>query len=209
MMRKLLLTITALGLVAGALAGPAGAAKKSTTFYLHGKTSPVTEAHLSEIWLDDMWMTMDTNEPSNPVPSSMFITNYVNGPNTDCDGNGLLGTVWKGAFSGNFKGDVKVTLHTLATPATKMTVAFYRDPTGTCSAEPPIGDVEAPQPVATDVIDVPPGHGESVVTFKNVKFKAMSSILLQLSIPTGSGPGQVRVLFDSADFASSVQLTPK
>jgi hypothetical protein len=207
-MRRILLAITALGLVAGSLAGPAGAAKKSTTFYLHGKTSPVTEAHLNEMWLDDALMGMDTTEPSNPAPSSIFVTNYVNGPNTDCDGNGLLGAVWKGDFKGKFKGTVKVTLHTIATPATKMTVSLYRDPTGTCSAEPPLGDVDAPDPVATDVIDMAPGHAETVVEFKNVKFTSLWGLALQLSIPGGS-PGQVRILFDSAEFASSVQLTAK
>jgi hypothetical protein len=207
-MRKILLAVTVLGLIVGSLAGPAGAAKKATTFYLHGKTSPVTEAHLNEMWLDNAWMTMDTTEPANPAPSSIFVTNYVNGPNTDCDGNGLLGALWKGEFAGNFKGDVKVTLHTLATPATQMTVSLYRDPTGTCSAEPPIGDADAPDPVATDVVDMAPGHAETVVTFKNVKFKSMAGLALQLSIPGGS-PGQVRILFDSADFASSVQLTAK
>jgi hypothetical protein len=194
--------------VVGSLAGPAGAAKKSTTFYLHGKASPVTEAHLNEMWLDGSWMTMDTTKPEKPEPSSMFVTNYFRGPNTDCDGNGLL-PVWKGDFAANFKGDVKVTLHTVATPAVQMTVSLYRDPTGTCSAEPPIGDAEAPKPVATDLIDVAPGHAETVIVFKNVKFKSMASLALQLSIPTQTTPGQVRILFDSADFASSVQLTAK
>jgi hypothetical protein len=207
-MRRVLLAITALGLLIGSLAAPAGAAKKTTTLYLHGKTSPITEAHLSEMWLDGIWMTMDSTEPTKPEPSSIFVTNYLVGPNTDCDGNGLLGALWKGDFAGNFKGDVKVTLHTVATPAAQMTVSLYRDPTGTCSAEPPVGDGEAPQPVATDLIDVAPGHAETVITFKKVKFKAMGGLALQLSIPTGS-PTQVRILFDGADFASSVQLLAK
>ena len=207
-MRKLVLSLAALAVLVTSLAAPAIAAKKkTTTLFLHGK-GPVQEAYMTEMWMDDIWMTMDGTEPTDAEPSSMNVTNYFRGPNTDCDGNGLL-PVWKGNFSGAFKGDAKVTLHTVATPATPLVVSLYKDPTGTCTSAPPIGDSQAPKPVAQTEIEVAPGHATTEVVLKNLNFKATASILLQLHIPNLTTPGQVRVLFDSADFASSVQLLPK
>lgn len=206
-MRKLVLSLAALTVLIGVLAAPATAGKKTTTFYLHGR-GPVQEAYLNEAWLDDVWMTMDGTEPTDSEFSSIFVTNYFRGPNTDCDGNGLL-PVWKGNFSGAFKGDAKITLHTVATPAVNMTVSLYADPTGTCTSNLPTGTSEAPKPVGTTEVAVAPGHATTEVTLKKLKFKAAASVLLQLSIPTQTTPGQVRILFDSADFASSVQLLPK
>lgn len=206
-MRKLVLSLAALTVLIGVLAAPATAGKKTTTFYLHGR-GPVQEAYLNEAWLDDVWMTMDGTEPTDSEFSSIFVTNYFRGPNTDCDGNGLL-PVWKGNFSGAFKGDAKITLHTVATPAVNMTVSLYADPTGTCTSNLPTGASQAPKPVGTTEVAVAPGHATTEVTLKKLKFKAAASVLLQLSIPTQTTPGQVRILFDSADFASSVQLLPK
>ena len=210
MIKKILTVGLAVGLLAGALAGPAIAKKAAAapaTFFLHGR-GPATEAYVNETAVDKNYMAMDTTEPSNAYPSSMFVTNYFRGPNTDCDGNGLL-PVWRGENAGKFKGDIKVLLHTVATPAVTMVVSIYADPTGTCAAAPPIGDAEAPQPIATDTIDVAPGHAETEVTFKNVKTSFAASFGLQLSIPSQTTPGQVRILFDSTDFASSVQLQPR
>ncbi|HET7482634.1 MAG TPA: hypothetical protein VFK89_07225 [Actinomycetota bacterium] len=205
MLKKIATILAALALVAVA-AAPSMAAKKTTTFYLHGR-GPATEAYINETWIDSNYMSMDTTEPANATPSSMFVTNYFRGPNTDCNGNGLL-PVWRGEYSAKFKGDIKVTLHTVATPAVKMTVSIYPDMTGTCTSAPPVGDSQAPPPVATSTIDVAPGHGETVVMFKKVKMVAAASLGLQLSIPTQTTPGQVRILFDSSDFASNVQLIP-
>jgi len=207
-MRKLALFLTALAVLVSALAAPALAGKKkTTTLFLHG-SGPVQEAYIQEMWLDSIFMTMDGTEPTKPDPSSIFVTNYFRGPNTDCDGNGLL-PVWKGEYSGKFKGTVKVTLHTVATPATPLVLSLYPDPTGTCTSTPPIGDSQAPKPVAQQEIEVAPGPAVTEVTFKKVKFKAVGSLALQLHIPTLSSPGQVRVLFDSADFPSNVQLQAK
>ena len=135
-MRKLILSMVVLAIAVTSLGAPALAAKKkTTTLYLHGK-GPVQEAYLNEMWLDSIYMTMDGTEPTKPEPSSIFITNYFRGPNTDCDGNGLL-PVWKGNYAAKFKGDAKVTLHTVATPATTMVVSLYADPTGTCTSNLP------------------------------------------------------------------------
>lgn len=205
-MKKRILMLAGLAVLVASLATPAVAAKtKATTFYLHGK-GPVQEAYMNETWLDSIWMTMDGTEPTKPDPSSMFVTNYFTGPNTDCDGNGLL-PVWKGNFVANFKGSAKLTLHTVATPATKMVVSLYRDPTGTCTSNLPTGSSTAPKPVAQAEVEVAPGPSATEVVFKNLKFKSLAGLALQLHIPSSS-PGQVRVLFDSASFPSNLQLLP-
>ena len=205
MLRKIATIVAAASLVVS-VAAPSMAAKKTTTFYLHGR-GPVAEAYINETWIDSNYMAMDTTEPTSPAPTSMFVSNYFRGPNTDCDGNGLL-PFWRGQYAGKFKGDIKVMLHTVATPAVTMTVSIYADPTGTCTSAPPIGDSEAPKPIATADVEVAPGHGETEVTFKNVNVKFAASLGLQLSIPTQTTPGQVRILFDSTDFASTVALVP-
>ena len=211
-MKKLLMLGLVAGLLASSLATPATAAKKTTTFFLHGKgpVKPVQEAYINEGWLDDIWFDMDATEPTAAEPSSVFVTNYFRGPNTDCDGNGLL-PVWKGTYSGRFKGDVKVTLHTLATPVAPLVVSLYADPSGTCSADatPATAAVEAPKPVAQAEVEVAPGPGVTEVTFKKVKFQAIGSLALQLHMPTMTTPGQVRVLFDSVDYPSSMSLISK
>jgi hypothetical protein len=205
-MKKLILLLAGLAVLVSSLAAPAVAAKtKVTTLYLHGK-APAQEIYINEMWVDSIWMTMDGTEPTKPDPASMFVTNYVRGPNTDCDGNGLL-PVWKGDFAANFKGTAKVTLHTIATPATTMVVSLYRDPTGTCTSNLPTGASTAPKPVAQTEVEVAPGPGVTEIVFKKLKFKSMAGLALQLHIPNMT-PGQVRVLFDSADYPSSLQLLP-
>ena len=206
-MRKLVLSLAAFTVLVSALAAPAIAAKKTTTFYLHGR-GPVQEAYINESWLDSIWMTMDSKKPTDSEFSSIFVTNYMRGPNTDCDGNGLL-PVWKGPFSGSFKGDAKITLHTVATPAAKMVASLYADPTGTCTSTTPGLESEAPDPVGQVEVDVAPGHNTTTIVFKKLNFKAAASLALQLHVPNMTTPGQVRVLFDSKDFPSSMQLLPK
>lgn len=205
-MKKLFGLALVSGLLFASLGGPATAAKKSTSYFLHGR-GPVAEAYINETSLDDNYMTMDTTEPTASQPTSMFVTNYLRGPNTDCDGNGLL-PVWKGDYAGKFKGTVTVTLHTIATPATPLVVSLYADATGTCSSGGTVSEpTEAPKPVATATVTPPSGPGVTEVVFKNVKFKALSNALLQLNVPSLTTPGQIRVLFDSAQYPSAVTFS--
>ena len=207
-MKRLLGLALVSGLLAASFVGSATAGSSETTYFLHGR-GPVAEAYINETWMDSNYMTMDTTEPTAAEPSSIFVTNYMRGPNTDCDGNGLL-PVWKGDYTGKFKGDVTVTLHTVATPATDLVISLYADGTGTCASDgsnPALPAAEAPQPVATETVTPAAGPGVTEVTFKNVKFKALSNALLQLNVPNLSSPGQIRVLFDSADYPSGVTFS--
>lgn len=202
-MRKLALSVMALAVLVGAIAAPAGAAKKKpTTLYLHG-TEYVGEAGLPSTWLEDNWMRMDTSEPTDSAPKSMFVTNYVSGPNTTCSGNGLLPT-WRGDFKGKVKG-LTLNLHTIASPAATLKVDVFPDGTGGCNST-ATGASDYVPPAATATVEVAPGHSETVVKFKNKPFKATSSLVLMLSM-VGPSPAQVRVLYDSADMASNLQVS--
>ena len=195
-MKRFVLALTALALIAAPLAAPGAAKAKKTTFYLHG-TLPVGEAELPTTWLEDAWMTMDSTKPSGP-PKSMFITNYVGGPNTDCSGNGLL-PVWRGQVAGTIKGTATLSLHTMATPGATVVASLYPDPNGGCNET-------AMPPAATTEVAVAPGHAETVFKFDKVNFKAGSSMIVQLHV-VGPSPAQVRILYDGAGFESNLQFT--
>jgi hypothetical protein len=203
---KKLMALVAAGVLVASFAGPATAGKaKKVSLYLHGD-NPAQETGMADAVANGLLMTMDATKPAAGAPDSMFVTNYVVGPNTACSGNGLL-PVWRGAIKGTATGDVTVTLNTVATPATQMNVELFPDGTGGCDSD--LGSTGYVPPAAAQVVDVAPGPAVTKVTFKNVKFKMIGSLILQLSIANGPHPGQVRVLYDSADFASSVQLSVK
>ena len=207
-MKKSIVTVLALGLVVASLGAPAGAAKKkkkaakpvATTLYFHGAQT-VGEAELPDRVPAFAAFPMDKNKPAAGQPKSVFVTNLVVSPNTNCDGNVIL-PWWKGNLAGTVVGDLKVTIHNASTPA-KLVVDVLADPTNTCD-DFQTPDDESPPPAATQTVDVL-GPGATVVTFKKLRFKTLASLGVQLSIPTGN-PGQVRALYDSADYASNVSF---
>ena len=208
-MKKSIVAVLALGLVVASLGAPAGAAKKkkkkapkpvATTLYFHGAQT-VGEAELPDRVPAFAALPMDKNKPAAGQPKSHFVTSWAAGPNTNCDGNTLL-PWWKGNLAGTVVGDVKVAIHNVSIPS-KLTVDVLADPTNTCDDFQTPED-ESPPPAATQTVDVV-GPGTTVVTFKNVKFKTLATLGVQLSIPTGN-PGQVRALYDSADYASNVSF---
>jgi len=206
--RKSLVVALVLGLLASALAvAPAQAGKKKkkpveTTLYLHG-TQQAGEAELPDTWINSLWFPLDTTEPSGAAPKSMFVTNYVGGPNTACSGNGLLPT-WKGNFAGTVKGDLTVTLHTIATPATSLNVELFPDGSGGCDSD--LGSTGYAPPAAAQTVDVAPGPAVTEVKFEDVKFKTGAWMVLMLSIGNGPHPGQVRVLYDAPGYDSKIEL---
>ncbi|MEA2476781.1 MAG: hypothetical protein QOC87_980 [Actinomycetota bacterium] len=206
-MKRTLVVFLALGLMAGALAVPAQAKKAkpvATTLYMHG-TQPAGEAELPDTWLSSTWMTMDATKPTDAAPKSMFVTNYLAGPNTTCSGNGLVPT-WRGTMAGTVKGTLTITLNTVGSPAAKLQADVFPDGNGGCESS--LGSTGYTPPVATAVQDVPPGPGTTTFTFKNVNFKAAASLVIMLSIPGApANPYQVRVLYDGAGFESSVKFS--
>jgi hypothetical protein len=209
-MKKAIVTALVLGLLAGALALPADAKKKvkakpvATSLYLHG-AQQVGEAELPDTWLSSAWMGMDATKPDGATPKSMFVTNYLAGPNTACSGNGLVPT-WKGALAGTVKGDLKLTLNTVGSPAAKLQVDVFPDGTGGCESD--LGSTGFVPPAASTIVDVPPGPGVTEVTFPNVNFKSVGSLVIMLSIPGApANPYQVRVLYDGAGYESGLSFS--
>ncbi|MGH2730966.1 MAG: hypothetical protein ACRDJI_10225, partial [Actinomycetota bacterium] len=190
----------------GSLAMPAEAKKKkkkpppapvATTLYLHGN-QPLGEAELPETWVDAIWHVMDATEPADGQAKSQFVTNYAGGPNPECSGNGLF-PVWKGEISGTIVGDVKVTLHTVATPAAQINVELFADANGGCN------DMAQPASAAA-VVDVAPGQAVTEVVFEGVNIPVAGSIVLQLESIIPGAPTQTRVFYDSSAMASSIQF---
>lgn len=221
-MRKAIITALVLGLVVGSLGGPAQAGKKkkkavATTLYLHG-TSQFGEQDLPATWSESKWHQMDSTKPTAAEAKSMFVTNYLRGPNTACSGNGLLPT-WQGALAGTVKGTLTVTLYTKATPASTLNVELYPDALGGCDSATSDDWVE---PVASQLVSPAAGDAETKVVFEKLNFQSTGSLVLQLSVPRtlapdtpavppayGGGrpfadPGQVRVYYDSATMAASL-----
>lgn len=215
-MRKIIVVALAATVVVGAIAAPATAGKKkkpkapaaqTVTYYLHG-SQPAGEAEISETWLNDAWMKMDGTEPAGSQTRSIFVTNYVRGPNSNCDGNGLL-PVWKGELSGTVSGPIKLTLHTMATPGAVIDVRLFSDPTGGCN--------EAAQPPVAEQIGVavPAGQAVTEVVFEDVTpFSPVASMAIQFNaslLQTTPGgplthPGQVRILYDSTTAPTSLEF---
>lgn len=206
-MRRFLSIALLAGLIASSLGAPATAARRKPikmTYYLHGN-DVVGEAYLNT---DGTYLAMNRKKPAGAEPKSIFVTNYVVGPNTACSGNGLLPT-WKGPLVGRVAGTVTVTLNTISTPATRLKVEIFPDGNGGCDGG-SLGNTGYVPPAAARSVAVAPGPGVTKVVFKNVRFKTLSHVILQLSIdpaPAPVGPQQVRVLYDSTDFASSIKLT--
>lgn len=197
---KRIASLLALACLAGALIAPAEAAKKKTykhTLYLHG-TQQVGEAEIPDTWLNDLWMKMDETKPASGAPKSINVTNLVASPNTNCSGNGLL-PVWQAPMAGTIKGNVTLELHTVASPASELEARLYADANGGCNES-------AMPPSASATVDVAPGHGVTKITFKKVNMKVLSRLVLQLNA-TDLSPGQIRVLYDDASFASSLSIT--
>ncbi len=209
-MRKLLVIMLVAGLVGGAAAAPATAKKKkkkakpvATELFLHGN-SQIGEVDLPSQWLDSMLNEMSPEAPEGTSSKSQFVTNYVIGPNTRCDGNGLLGTVWRGDLSGTVKGDATLTLHTAATPGALLQVGLYPDGAGTCAG----GDDPEPEPAARVEVAVAPGQTETEVVFEDLNFTTVASLVLQVA-PGPNGvrghmPGLVRAYYDSETHPSSL-----
>jgi hypothetical protein len=205
-MRKALVVALALGLIAGLLSAPAAGQRRQrpkpvdTTLYLHGEDQ-FGEVGLLDQWLDNALHHMGPEEPEGASSKSQFVTNYIVGPNTRCDGNGLLGTVWRGELTGRVRGDVRLVLHTLATPSANLRIGLFPDGTGTCAA---MGE-EGPEAAALEDVAIAPGQNETEVIFEGVNFRAVRTLVLQIgSVP--QSPGQVRIFYDSETHPSTLEF---
>lgn len=210
----MLTAVVAASLGSGAAASAKPKAKPvSTTLYLHG-TQPVGESESFSLVADTL-LPMDANEPTGAEPKSKFITNYAAGPNTACAGNNLF-PVWSGQVTGTVKGDMKFTFHTIGTPGPVEVRVWPDVGSSLCDSE-ATGANDYVEPAGAVTVDLPPGPGTVEAVMKNVNFKAIGSIIVQVSpvvavdIPSPGGsvlnPFVSRILYDTPDFASSLQFS--
>ena len=198
---------------------PAAAKKKAkpvaTKLFLHGD-GPVGESQSVPV-VSDAMLPMDATEPAGAEPKSKFITNGIVTPNPMCAGNNLF-PVWTGQVAGTIKGDMKLTLHTVGTPG-PIEVRVWPDVASSmCTSENPVSSSDAyPDPAGAVEVELPPGHGTVEAVIKNVNFKAIGSMIVQVTPVVAAdlpSPGPVvfnpfvsRILYDTADFASSLEFS--
>jgi hypothetical protein len=216
MKRTIVLIVVGL-LTAGLLSGGATAAKKKkakpvkTTLYFHGGELVGETESMGSV--NDVPLPMSPEKPSGSEPKSKQIINGVVTPNGKCANNNLF-VNWKGDVAGTIKGDVKVTFSTVSSPG-QVLVRLWPDIAALSCTSEVSGSADYPEPAGETVVDLPPGTGEVTATLKNVKAKAIGSLLVQISpahMDTPAGrqvfpPSFARVLYDTPDFASRIEFT--
>lgn len=211
MVKRLFVLGVVAGLVASSFALPALAGKKkpvATTLYLHG--NEVAGEAESFPGVSTSYLPMDSKEPEGATTKSKQLTNYGRGPNNECAGNSLW-PVWVGPFQGSVKGDVKVTLNTASTPG-NIVIRIWPDVMSQMCNQETLGAYDYPKPAGEVTVAMPPGSGTVEAVIKNVKFKAVSSLMLQVSPEWVDNPGYFpplvgRVLYDSESAVSKIEVT--
>lgn len=214
---KKLIAALAVGVLMAAVAAPAIAAKKkakpvTTTLYLHGPTRVGENDSMAIV--NDVFLPMDKNEPTEAAPASRFIVNGVATPNETCAGNNLF-PVWTGELSGRVSGDVKLTFSHVGTPGS-VVVRIWPDVGSLLCNSSLSGSADYPEPAGEVTVALPPGTGTVEAVMKGVKFSAVGSLMVQISPgvaaelpePVGGlfGPFVSRVLYDSPDFPSALEF---
>ena len=201
-MKKLFGLLVA-GVLVASIAVPAVAGKAKpvkTTLYLHGNT-PIGEAGEEASNLSDgAIMTMDTTEPSGPIPKSFGVFQPFN---ESCVGNPLFAS-WQGMFKGTIVGPIKLTAH-FVSPPTQVRVRLWNDVAFMSCTSSAAGTDAYVDPLFEEVIDIPAGHNAVEYLFKNKKLKVMGNLVLEIS--QASPASQGRVLYDSPDMASSLEFS--
>lgn len=182
-MKRIIVLLALVCLVAGAVAAPVAAKKKKkapsvqTTLYLHG-TRPIGEMEAFVPVVHENLLTMDAVAPSSQEKFKQ-ITNYGAGPNTMCSGNNLF-PAWIGQASGTVTGDVSFVLTSIGTPGLVDIKVWADVPGGTdfCNE----GYVEPD----AQALAVPLSAGEVDVeaALKGAAFKVERTLLVQVSPST-------------------------
>lgn len=203
-MKRAIAVALALGLLGSSFVVPASAKKAKpvkTTLYMHGQT-PSGEVDGVQWFADGAGfqspLTLDTTEPSDPMPKSM---NYFNPAlNDQCTGLPLGFPTFTGTLAGTIVGDAKMTLHFASAPAA-IKARIWTDiaPFSACNEN-------YIEPASEVDVDVPAGQNAVEVTFPKLKLKAANSIMIEILALSGSDyRGQVgRLLYDSTAAPTSI-----
>ena len=216
-MKRTLSVLLAAGLLAGMVGGTADAKKKKpkavkTTLYFHG--NEVVGETESNALAADVPLPMTAAKPTAAEPRSRQITNGVATPNERCAGNTLF-PVWRGDVSGRVTGSMKVAFHTVSSPG-DVVVRVWPDIGASMCDSNVSGTMEYPEPAAEAVVALPNGPGTVEVTFKKVNFKAIGSMIVQVTPVAIDTPVEgervfppsfARILYDTPDFNSRVEFS--
>ena len=193
------------------------------TMYFHGDDGVQVVDEDSYATRDGI-LDMDRTAPSDNSYETRQITNYVQGPNARCAGNGLL-PVWVGFFGkGTIEGFGTVTLRVLGGTGGPVTVDVVTDVTGQACTE------AYPEPVASATVNTPLGEGEITAVLDLDGVRADAYLMVQVrGADSESGvdnpvanpgapiwPGRIaptdasaqgRVVYDGTSFLSNITFT--
>ncbi|MEA2452671.1 MAG: hypothetical protein QOG04_1381 [Actinomycetota bacterium] len=201
-MKRLVVLAMIVGLMAGSLVHAEAKAPKPTkvTMYLHG-TEMLGEVDMGNNF-GAAYNKMDTTKPDGAAPKSWGLSAWRGTPWNDCAGMFIL-PVWTSGLTGTVKGDIKISLYSINGPRA-VEVQIWADVGSQACASNDTSTGTYPEPTVSTVVDLAPGAGLTEATIEDVNFKAHGIVMLQLR-PTGPNPG--RLLYDAADYASSIQFT--
>jgi hypothetical protein len=217
-MKRSLIIFLVLGLIAGLMSGGATAAKRKkkkakpvkTVLYFHGNEVVGESESMGAV--ADNPLPMTPAKPSGAEPKSKQITNGVVTPNGQCANNNLFPN-WSGKVSGTVTGDVKVTFNAVSSPGNVL-VRVWPDILALMCTSDLGGSTDYPKPAGEAVVALPNGTGEVTAVLKNVKAKAIGSLLVQISpvsmeTPAGRDvfpPSFARALYDTPDLDSRIEF---
>jgi hypothetical protein len=215
---RLFVALLAVGLVAGLLGQGSIAAKKrkkrakpvKTTLYFHGNEVVGESESMANV--ADAPLPMSPAKPTGSEPKSKQVVNGVATPNSDCAGNNLFAN-WSGKTAGTIKGDVKVTFNAISSPGTVL-VRLWPDVVSSLCTSTAAGTTDYPKPAGEALVALPNGTGEVTAVLKNVKVKAIDSLLVQISPAYIDGPegrkvfppSFVRLVYDTPDLDSRIEF---
>lgn len=191
------------------------------TYHLHGEgTVPYIDENA---YLDGGILPMDRTGPEGDFESRQ-LTNYAQGPNARCAGNGLW-PVWTGYFGrGVVVGEATLAFDVVASTPGPVTVDVFTDVTGQACNE------AYPEPAASTTVTLPVGIGrvEAVLDLDGVTAGAFLMIQLRPGdsanplpnpVPNPGAPiwpaavapldptAQARVLYDGTDYDATLTFT--
>jgi hypothetical protein len=197
--KKMVVSIVALGLVAGALSAPSIAKPKkakpvATTLFLHGFSGSGEVDGVDNLANGAPVMQMNSTEPTEQFPRSMNFSGPVF--NDKCTGLPLVFPTWVGDLSGTIVGDAKLSLHFLSAPGAIKARIWTDTPVFSCN--------EAYiEPASEVIVDVPAGASTVDVVFEDLKLPATANVMVEI-LTRSPQPG--RVLYDATGYESQLSF---
>jgi hypothetical protein len=176
------------------------------TFHLHGSDTVDETAH----GILDPFAPMDFEAPTETVPKSKQVLNYVVGPNTACSGNNLFPT-WTGTIFGTMQGTIEVSIPAVGTGGL-LDISVFADSQGlNCNSGATQNYIP---PMATVRVAAPTGPGTITASLPIDASRARAEFALTVMVSPAPGAAdlasptaQARVLYDATGFDATVTVT--